>query len=263
MKSVSKIPNEARCRELAEELILGKDLLCPHCQKELQRGHKEYLWCKYCRRKIRPKSLTFLKRSKLSYREVLILLICWQRNMTPGSIREFSDISYTTIARWYVRFRQLLPRDKGLLSGIVEADEAFFGKRKYGGQTIIMGVIERDSRKLRLSIIPDREQDSLEEFLVKNVSRESFINTDAWSGYSGLEWYGYGHFMHNHSIGQFKGTNLIENVWSVIKRAMRRMYGCISTKKINELIVEWEARWNFKELFDCPLNYLKYVFVPF
>jgi len=261
MKSVSKLPNEARCRRIVEALILGEDLLCPYCKKELRRSDK-YLWCKNCRRKVRPKSLAFLTRSKLTYREVLLLLICWQKNMTPGSIRQFSDLSYTTIARWYVKFRQNLPREEGLLSGIVEVDEAFFGRRKYGGQTIIMGAIERDTRKLRLGIIPDREQDSLEMFLHQNVSKESILNTDAWSAYFGLNWYGYEHYMHNHSIGQFKGTNMFENVWSVIKRAMRRMYGCIATTKINELIVEWEARWNYKELFECPLNYLRFVLVP-
>lgn len=39
------------------------------------------------------------------------------------------------------------------------------GKHKFGGQKIVIGAIETDTRKLRLQIIPDTEQDSIELFL--------------------------------------------------------------------------------------------------
>lgn len=39
------------------------------------------------------------------------------------------------------------------------------GKHKFGGQKIVIGAIEIDTRRLRLQIIPDTEQDSIELFL--------------------------------------------------------------------------------------------------
>ena|GEM_PF-6753586 len=64
------------------------------------------------------------------------------------------------------RFRTHIPPDGGeMLSGIVAVDEAWFGKRRFGGQKIVIGAIETDTRKLRLQIIPDTEQDSIELFL--------------------------------------------------------------------------------------------------
>jgi hypothetical protein len=56
------------------------------------------------------------------------------------------------------------------LSGIVEVDESFFGKQKYGRQTMVVGAIERDTRRLRLQVIPDRAQDTLELFLTSTVT---------------------------------------------------------------------------------------------
>ena len=91
-----------------------------------------------------------------------------------------------------------------MLSGVVEVDEAWFGKRKFGGQTIVMGAIERDTKRLKLAIIPDTEQDSLEGFLETNVARNSLVVTDAATGYSGIEWLGYTRESWNHSKGHLQ-----------------------------------------------------------
>jgi len=88
------------------------------------------------------------------------------------------------------------------------------------------------------------------------------LHTDCHPGYYGISWNGFGHEFHNHSLGHFKNTNQIENVWSVTKRQIRRMYGQIRTNKLPEFTHEWEARWNFKELFTSPFNYLEICLVP-
>jgi transposase-like protein len=124
-----------------------------------------------------------------------------------------------------------VPQDdqQAMLSGIVEVDEAWFGKRRFGGQTIVMGAIERDTKRLKLAVIPNTEQDSLEGFLERNVVRSSLVVTDCASGYNGIEWLGYGHESWNHSIGHFAGSNHIEGTWSAMKRHLRKLYGCVPT----------------------------------
>jgi transposase-like protein len=143
-----------------------------------------------------------------------------------------------------------------MLSGIVEVDEAYFGKRKYGHQVIVVGAIERDTKHLKLQVIPDTEQDSLEKFLEDNVERGSLVLTDCHMGYSGIEWLGYLHESWNHSIGEFAGTNHIEQTWSAMKRYLRKLYGCVPTRDLQSILNEWVARHNTPELFDCPENYL-------
>jgi transposase-like protein len=262
MFSIKHLGNERKCEDLIAQTVFGNKISCPVCRSRLLRREK-YYWCGSCRKKIRLRSFIRFPRSKLKYKDILILILAWQKNIHPGAIKHLRGISYTTINRWYSRFRTLLPRDSILLNGEIEVDEAFFGRQKYHNQKIVIGGVERITRRLKLQEIPDREQDSLELFLTRNVSTESKLHTDCLAGYYDLFWNGYGHEMHNHSLGHFRGTNNIENVWSVTKRRIRRMYGQIKTNKIEEFIVEWEARHNFPELFQNPLTYLKGVLVPY
>jgi transposase-like protein len=149
-----------------------------------------------------------------------------------------------------------------MLSGIVEVDEAYFGKRQFGHQTIVVGAIERlqdpitGRRRLKLQIIPDTEQDSLEKFLEDNVERDSLVITDCHMGYNDIGWLGYSHESWNHSKGHFAGTNHIEQNWSAMKRYMRKLYGCVPTKDLQLILNEWEARHNYPELFTTPERYL-------
>jgi transposase-like protein len=140
--------------------------------------------------------------------------------------------------------------------------EAYFGKRRYGHQVIVIGAIERfvdpitQTRRLKLRIIPDTEQDSLEKFLEDTVERDSLVMTDCHMGYNDIEWLGYLHETWNHSKGHFAGTNHIEQNWSAMKRYMRKLYGSVPTKEIQLILDEWMARHNQPELFQSPEIFL-------
>ena len=261
MTSITLLSSERDCRTLIEKMVLGQKVKCPECTNPLARG-AGYYWCKTCRRKLRLKATTWFRGSKLAYREIVLLLYAWQKNIHPGALKHLTGLSYRTISRWYSRFRQILPETEEPLLGIVEVDEAFFGRQKYHNQKILMGAIERTSGKVKLAEIPDREQDSLECFLWEKVSPESKLHTDCHTSYYDLQWYGYGHELHNHAKGHFKDTNRIENVWSVAKRQLRRMYGQIKTSKLSEFAREWEARRNFPDLFHSPAAFLSATLVP-
>ena len=63
----------------------------------------------------------------------------------------------------------------------------------------------------------------------------------------------------DHSIGFFGPTNHIENLWSVIKRALRYIYRDL-TFNLNDLeliLKEWENRHNNPDLFYNEDSYLK------
>lgn len=231
MTSLADVPSEARCKQLIHELVT-KQKNHPACDKQIawKRG-RSYGWCKVCRVKIRPKASTWFRGSKLRHQTIFLLLHCWQARQSPGSARLATGLSYTTVARWYSRFREHIPPDSGeLLSGVVAVDEAWFGKRRFGGQTIVMGGIEVDTRRLRLQVIPDTEQDSIELFLQSWVSRESHLITDASASYNDVEWLGYSRESYNHSAGHFGQSNHIECIWSVMKRHLRKLYGCVPTR---------------------------------
>lgn len=255
MTSLAEIPSEARCKQLVYELLTQQRVHT--CGLRIS-WKREYGWCPVCRVKIRPKALTWFRGSKLQYRQLFFLLAAWQARQSPGSVRSALNLSYGTIQRWYERFRCHIPVDSGeVLSGVVAVDEAWFGKKRHGGQTIVIGAIETDTRRLRLQIIPDTEQDSIEAFLESWVERSSHLITDCGSGYSGVEWLGYTREAYNHSTGHFGMSNHIECIWSAMKRHLRKLYGCVPTTYLQSFLNEWMARHNQRSLFESPLNYLR------
>lgn len=255
MTSLANIPTERRCKQLVHQL-LTKKTACKVCGDKLS-WRREYGWCRSCRVKVRPKAATWFRGSNLKYRQLFLLLWCFQNRQSPNTARLATGVSYTTVRRWYWRFRATLPKVMPELSGVVEVDESFFGKQKYGHQTVVIGAIERDTRRLRLQVIPDRAQDTLELFLTDCVARGSLLLTDAHAGYHDLEFYGYAHERCNHSNGNFGPTNQIENMWGVMKRYLKKLYGCIPTKQLHLILNEWMARQNQPSWFVSPQNYLK------
>lgn len=256
MTSLANIPGEARCKQLVYQMLTSKTN-CTGCSGRIS-WRREYGWCPSCRVKIRPKAQTWFRGSKLRYRHIWLLIWCWQKRQSPGSARLATGLSYTTVARWYRRFRAHLPPDDRtwLLGGVVEVDEAWFGKKRFGGQTIVIGAIERHTKRLKLQIIPDTDQDSLELFIEQTVARGSLVVTDCAAGYNDIEWLGYGSERWNHSQGNFAGTNHIEGTWSAMKRYLRKLYGCIPTTELQLILNEWMARHNRHSLFASPAAYL-------
>jgi len=255
MNSLANLPTERQCHKQIFNAVYGVSG-CPACGDRLL-FRRSYAWCGLCRKKWSAKSVCWLRQSNLSYRSLWLLIWCWQQQKGAGTTVDITGKSYPTVRRWLRRFREHLPATTLQLSGVIEIDESFFGKQRYGAQTIVIGAIERDTRRIRLQIIPDRAQDSLELFITSTVTRDSHLFTDAFSGYHDLEFYGYSHERCNHSNGHFGPTNMIENLWGVIKRSLKRLYGKLTLPDLENILKEWEQRQNSPEMFYTVTNYLK------
>ncbi len=220
MTSLADTPSEAWCHRYIYQLTFSTKQ-CIHCDGKL-RFRRNYAWCKLCRVKLSAKASTWLRHSKLSYRQIYQMIWCWQKRKPAGFIRDALGISYTSVQRWYARFRKHTPVDntEKLLVDLVEIDESFFGKKRYNNQKIVIGAIEPQTRRIKLKIIDDREQETLEGFVMANVATETVVMTDSHSSYNDLDFLGYTHYAFNHSKGEYTNTNQIENLWGVIKRYM-------------------------------------------
>lgn len=128
--------------------------------------------------------------------------------------------------------------------GPVEVDETFVGgkvknmhvsKRQRGGgftgkmsgsqgKTIVMGILDRDARKVRAKVIPDVKRETLQDEILAKVAKHSTVYTDSWGGYASLEEKQFVHETVNHLEEYVRGqvhTNGIENFWSLLKRSLR------------------------------------------
>ncbi len=267
MSKLPKFSSNKKYWTILNNLVFGSGCQCPVCSHEMQQRYvRKYLWCPGCRKKYRPTSYrgSWLYGMKLTPKQLFVLLWAWQNRKSPDTACLLAEVSYTTVSRWYTRFRDHIPDESyALLAGLVQIDESYFGKLKSRQpQTIVVGAIEPDTRKVMLRITNSRSQDALEQFVLDNIQTGTLVVSDKWYAYQELTLLGYGHESWNHSTGQFAGTNQIEGLWSSIKRYLRKLYGCVPTTNLQMILNEWMARQNRPSLFTSPTNYLQATVVP-
>ena len=256
------VPSEHSIRARFRVLIFGSRPRCPRCGKTDARtsGHRYH--CRRCRRKFSLTSGTWLKATKLSWRQRWILLWCFCHRYQPRQAASLADVTIRIAREWYDRFRTHLPDRGRVLKLHVIADEGYFGKRRTGNQRIVAGALEPRSKEIRLRIVPDTEQDSLEKFLWDHVSLQTMVWTDAHKSYGDIAWMGYGHEREVHEHGQFGKTSAIERVWSFSKWLTRRMYHHVWGERLPRYLREIEWRFSAPETFASPLTLAEILLRP-
>lgn len=135
-------------------------------------------------------------------------------------------------------YRRLIQRRK--IKGVIEVDECYTtggegGReaRKQGrnlrGKIALVGCISRGTRHVHIERVQDTKETTLTDFIARNTT-PSVIHTDCFKGYARLARRGYRHLRVNHFV-HYKNfdtgacTNLIESVWSGVKRHWHRFNG--------------------------------------
>ena len=264
MYTLLNLPREGdTCTELVVQEIYPEGLMCPWEAHNNTLIREKYLWCGTCRRKWSLKRTLGFGFSKLSWTKILALVICWQGKHSPGDIVVATGLSYPTVQRWLERLRARLPRSEGdPLAGLLEIDESFLGHQKYGNQAIVMGVVNRETNEVRLEVIPDVAQDTVEDFLDRHAEVGSLIHADAHASHLGLEEVGYGLVVCNHDRGHFGPTNRAENVWSCLDRFVTRTRDRFLLPFLPGILQEFQARRSHPELFQDPFTLLRSIAVP-
>ncbi|KAG0418046.1 hypothetical protein EQH57_0821 [Dictyocoela roeselum] len=117
----------------------------------------------------------------------------------------------------------------------VQIDETLFNRRKYNKgrkkkPLWIFGGIEVGSGKCFFHEVPDRTAQTLQPLIKLNIEKKTDIVSDMWKSYIGIEDKGYKHWTVNHSKNFVnpktgKHTQLIENLWMLLKRKLHDDFG--------------------------------------
>jgi len=154
----------------------------------------------------------------------------------------------------------------------VEVDETFVGGRKRNmhkgralryeqkggaqGKTVVMGILDRDLRKVRAKVVPDVKRDTLQAEVLKEVKYGSKVYTDDAVAYDKLQWR-YVHEVVNKTESYVKGrvhVNGMENFWSLLKRGLNGTYVAVEPFHLFRYVDEQIFRYNNRSTEDKPMT---------
>jgi len=183
------------------------------------------------------------------------------------------DLKVTQKSAWFMLHRIRLAMqtdspDKIGGSGPVEVDETFIGgkfanmhkakkekmaeirgkqlKGDHLHKSIVMGMLDRDLREVRAKVVPNVKRETLQNEILREVTRQSTVYTDEWIGYARV----HQEFVHeviNHAETYVNGqvhTNGIENFWSLLKRTLKGTYVAVEPFHLQRYIDEQVFRFN-------------------
>jgi transposase-like protein len=152
------------------------------------------------------------------------------------------------------------------LSGIVEADESYFGgtnrkrNKKYRkpsvgrgrgtDKTPVFGIREKEGNVL-IDILPNFSESQIESIIEQKVRAGSTLMTDEFTSYKGLIYKGYIHRFVEHNKEQYGRGNVhingMENFWSWAKEQMFKFHG-VFRKNLFYYLKEMEWKFNNRAL---------------
>lgn len=179
-------------------------------------------------------------------------------------------VTYKCAWRMMKQIRIAMGKDSdGILKGIVEVDESFFGGKGYNRRyipdfnskpkDIIMGMVERGGN-VRMMKIESTSKQELTEQIQKHIDTTATVMHDQFAGYKYLHNLGYDHHAVNHGKTYVVGkthTNNVEGLWGRIKPGIKGVYRKVSSKYIESYMDEYCFRYNNRktpdEMFDLLL----------
>lgn len=245
---------------------------CPAC------GHQDHYYlrtqkrwkCKECSKQFSVKLGTIFEDSPISLDKWLIALWMLVNCRNGVSSYEISrDLGITQKSAWFALHRLRLALRDGIEAKIggsgkeIEADETFVGGKSKNmhksrriallqqnpglrGKTIVMGMLDREARKVRATVIPNIKRSTLQNEILKQVEEGSTMYTDDAIGYIGLS-KKYAHQVVNHLEKYVDGrvsTNGIENFWSLLKRGLNGTYVAVEPFHLFRYVDEQMFRYN-------------------
>jgi transposase-like protein len=252
-----------------------KGVICPTCGSEKVKFNpsRRFWQCSshHPKRQFSVKVGTIFEDSAVGLDKWLAAV--WMLTNCKNGISSYEiarDLGVTQKTAWFMLHRiRLALQDEtgGKLGGEVEADETYIGglarnmhkskraKKISGtggaGKVAVMGLLQRHG-KVKTSVLPDVQMETLNRIVRDHVSLGSQVFTDAWVGYNGLD-AEYIHSVIDHAEAYVKEnvhTNGLENYWSLLKRGIRGTYISIEPFHLFRYLDEQAFRFNYRKDLD-------------
>lgn len=265
--------SEDKAYDLIESIRWPNGPVCPHCGSNEKAyriniaRQKRRVWkCKACRKQFSVMIGTIFEGSKIPLNKWLVamyLMCSSKKSISANQLHRALGITYKSA--WFLchRIRYAMSREplKGMLKGIVEADETYVGGKKRKGsrrgrgtkKTPVLSLIERNGRA-RSYKLDNLTKKTIQGLIRKDVEITAHIMTDEFKSYNGLSKYFTGHSSVNHGEKEYcRGIvhiNFAESYFSLLKRAIIGAFHHVSDNHLHRYLSEFDFRWNNRELSD-------------
>jgi transposase-like protein len=259
-------------------------VVCPHCVGErVSYLSTRRIWkcmAKDCHKQFSVKTGSVFEDSPIpldKWLTAIWLVVNCKNGVSSYEIAR--DVKVTQKSAWFMLHRIRLAMRGGSweklggTGGPVEVDETFVGGRiknmhkarkiryeKEGGRSskaIVMGMLDRDARKVRAMVIPNIKREVLQERILNEIEKKATVYTDRWSGYDELAAKDFVHETVTHVDEYVRGnvhTQGIENFWSLLKRSLKGTYVAVEPFHLERYVDEQVFRYNNRATKDNPLD---------
>jgi transposase-like protein len=128
------------------------------------------------------------------------------------------------------------------------AQEGFVGAST--GKTVVHGILDRDLRQVRASVVPNVQRETLQNEILKNVKFGSTVYTDSAVAYDNGMQRRFVHDVVNKTEAYVRGqvhVNGMENFWSLLKRSLRGTYVAVEPFHLSRYVDEQVFRFNHRK----------------
>ncbi|MGH9511540.1 MAG: IS1595 family transposase [Terriglobales bacterium] len=260
-----------------------KGVECPACSaKEPYWIKTQKRWkCRDCRRQFSVKLGTIFEDSAISLTKwlpALWMLVNCRNGVSSYEIAR--DLGISQKSAWFVLHRLRLVLQSGTVTKLggsgseVEVDETFVGQKarnmhksrklriqklrnetadwkattsaRYLAKTAVMGMLDREQRKVRATVVANTRRETLQTQILNEIEHGSKLYTDQAVSYDSLK-ANYVHETVNHLQGYVDGrvhTNGMENFWSLLKRGLNGTYVAVEPFHLFRYVDEQVFRYN-------------------
>ena len=199
---------------------------------------------------------TIFEKSRTPLRKWFYALFLFSQSSHGISSAELArQLGVTYKCAWRIghKIRSLMNTPEGKLSGIIEVDETYVGRKTKKGRrgrgttkTPVFGMVERGGR-IKVMTVPRVDSHTLVMRIKRNVKRRSIIMSDEFRSYNPLKYEEYGHQTVQHGTREYvRGnahTNTLEGFWSLVKRSLRSTHGSVSKRHLQKYLNE--RAWHY------------------
>lgn len=281
--SLKHLQDEEAAYKWVEAHIWPTGPVCPHCQgterisKMAGKATRFGLYkCYACRKQFRVTVGTIFEKSHIPmhlWLQAFYLIAGSKKGISANQLHR--TLGITLKSAWFVghRIREAMRTgslmspmggDSGEGSGIVEADETYFGQVENPATTKVDGTPFTGSRRgrgtankravvslvqrgggVRSFHVANADGPTVTDIVNENVAKEALLVTDESNLYSRAE---NDRQTVRHTAGEYvRGivhTNTVESYFSVFKRGMKGVYQHCSEKHLHRYLAEFDFRYN-------------------